>query len=106
LAASFIVPKHDKPSRSNGGPQLNRKGIEYGLKEVEPELWEWQFQIGETVTTGRTRTRLMGMAARRVQLRIDRALMARVPTEMREYKKEVALTSAATAARQLRVASS
>jgi hypothetical protein len=48
----------------------------------------------------------MGMAARRVQLRIDRALMARVPTEMREYKKEVALTSAATAARQLRVASS
>ena len=98
MAASCIVPKHDKPFRRNGGPPLNRKGIEYGLRHVEPELWEWEFQIGETVTTGRTRTRLKGMAARRVQLRIDRELVARVPTEMREYKRE-----AATAARQLRV---
>jgi hypothetical protein len=56
-----------------GGPQMNRKGIEYGLKRVEPELWEWQFQIGETVTTAR----LMGMAAHRVQQRIDRTLKAR-----------------------------
>jgi hypothetical protein len=50
---------------------MNRKGIEYSVKQVELELWKWQFQIGETVTTGRTRTRLMGMAAHRVQQRID-----------------------------------
>jgi hypothetical protein len=71
---------------------MNRKEIEYSLK-----LWEWQFQIGESVTTGRTRTRLMGMATQRVQRRIDRPLMARVPTEMRKHQKAPAMTGAATA---------
>lgn len=50
---------------------MNRKGIEFSLRQVEPDLWKWQFQIGHTVTTGQTRTRLMGMAAHRVHKRID-----------------------------------
>ena len=50
---------------------MNRKGIEFSLRQVEPDLWKWQFQIGDTVTTGQARTRLMGMAARRVHKRID-----------------------------------
>ena len=50
------------------------KGVEFSLRQVEPDLWKWQFQIGDTVTTGRTRSRLMGMAAHRVQDRIDREL--------------------------------
>ena len=37
-------------------------------------MWKWQFQIGKTVTTGKTQSNLMGMAARRVQQRIDREL--------------------------------
>jgi len=53
---------------------MNRKGIEFSLRQVEPDLWKWQFQIGDTVTTGQTRSRLMGMATRRVQDRIDREL--------------------------------
>lgn len=53
---------------------MNRRGIEFNLEQVEPDLWKWQFQIGDTVTTGQTRSRLMGMAAHRVQKRIDEEL--------------------------------
>jgi hypothetical protein len=50
---------------------MNRRGIEFTLVQVEPDVWQWQFQIGGTVTTGRTQTRLKGMAVHRVQQRID-----------------------------------
>ena len=53
---------------------MNRKGVEFSLQQIEPDLWKWQFQIGKTVTSGKTRSRLMGMAAHRVQQRIDREL--------------------------------
>jgi hypothetical protein len=51
-----------------------RNGIEFTLWLVEPGLWKWRFQIGETVTTGKTQTNLMGLAARRAEVRIDGAL--------------------------------
>jgi hypothetical protein len=51
--------------------KMNRKGIDFSLKQVEPDLWKWQFQIGDTVTTGQTRSRLMGIAVHRAQERID-----------------------------------
>jgi hypothetical protein len=53
---------------------MNRKGVEFTVVKIEPGVWTWQFQIAETVTTGTTRTNLMGMAARRAGLRIDREL--------------------------------
>ena len=53
---------------------MNRKGVEFNLVQVERGVWAWRFQIGETVTTGKTHTNLMGMAAHRVQQRIDREL--------------------------------
>jgi hypothetical protein len=53
---------------------MNRRGVEFTVRQVEPGLWRWQFQIGETVTTGRTHSNLMGMVAHRVQKRIDREL--------------------------------
>ncbi len=35
------------------------KGIEYSVAAtVEPDVWQWQFQIGESIRTGRTKTRL------------------------------------------------
>jgi hypothetical protein len=49
-------------------------GVEFTVMEVEPGLWKWQFQIGKTVTTGKTPSNLKGMAAHRVQQRIDREL--------------------------------
>ena len=53
---------------------MNRKGIEYVVEQIEPGLWKWKFQVGKTVNTGKTRSRLIGMAAYRVQQRIDREL--------------------------------
>jgi hypothetical protein len=53
------------------------KGIQYSVAAtVEPDLWQWRFQIGESVKTGKTKTRLAALAARRVQLKIDAALKA------------------------------
>jgi len=53
---------------------MNRKGIEFSLRQIEPDLWKWQFQIGRTTTTGTTRCHLMGIAAHRAQKRIDTEL--------------------------------
>jgi hypothetical protein len=53
---------------------MNHRGVEYTVTEVETDLWHWRFQIGQTVTTGRTVTRLRGMASREAQLRIDMEL--------------------------------
>jgi CheY-like chemotaxis protein len=50
------------------------KGIEFTLQLIEPGLWKWRFQIGEVVTNGKTHTNLMGLAIRRAQAQIDRAL--------------------------------
>ncbi len=53
---------------------MNRKGVEFNIIQIEPGLWKWQFQIGSTVTTGKTHSNLMGLVAHRVQKRIDREL--------------------------------
>ena len=37
---------------------MNRRGIEFTLVQVESDLWQWQFRIGNTVTTGNIATRL------------------------------------------------
>ena len=55
---------------------MNRKGVEFTLLLIEPGFWRWRFQIGETVTTGKTQTNLAGVAAHRVRQRINRALKA------------------------------
>ena len=53
---------------------MNRKGVEFTVCQVDDDRWNWRYQIGETVRTGNTQTRLMGMAAHRVQQKIDRQL--------------------------------
>ncbi len=53
---------------------MNRRGIEFSVVQVEPGLWQWQFRVGKTLTTGKTKTNLKGLAARRAQQRIDREL--------------------------------
>jgi hypothetical protein len=51
------------------------RDVEYSVAiGLEPDVWQWCFQVGDTVRTGKTRTRLSGMAARRVQLKINAAL--------------------------------
>jgi hypothetical protein len=50
------------------------KGIEFSVTLAAPDIWKWQFRIGDTVKTGKTEARLNLLAIRRVQLRIDREL--------------------------------
>jgi hypothetical protein len=50
------------------------RGIEYTVTLAAPGVWKWQFQIGDTIKTGKTEAKLQLLAIRRVQLRIDREL--------------------------------
>jgi hypothetical protein len=53
------------------------KGVEFSvMATAEPDIWEWRFEIGGKVKTGRTQTRLAALAIRRVETKIDAALRA------------------------------
>lgn len=53
------------------------KGVEFSVTATsEPDIWQWRFQIGDKITSGETRTRLIHLATRRVQMRIDATLKA------------------------------
>lgn len=59
------------------GTSVIHKGIQYSVAAtVEPDVWQWRYQIGDSVRTGKTKTRLGALAARRVQMKIDAALKA------------------------------
>jgi hypothetical protein len=59
---------------------MMHKGVEYTVTLTSmPSIWKWQFQIGETVKTGKTETKINLLAIRRVQLRIDRELKKAAP---------------------------
>jgi hypothetical protein len=54
------------------------KGVEYTVvPTAEPDIWEWRFELGDKVRTGRTQTRLAALAARRVQSKIDAEIRAK-----------------------------
>jgi hypothetical protein len=50
------------------------KGVEFTVTAVAPDVWKWQFRIGDRVVAGKTEARLYLLAVRRAQLRIDREL--------------------------------
>jgi hypothetical protein len=59
---------------------MMHKGVEYSVAVTAvPSVWKWQFQIGDTVKTGKTETKIDLLAIRRVQLRIDRELKRTAP---------------------------
>lgn len=56
---------------------MNHRGVEFTVaKTTIPDVWQWQFRIGEETKTGKTETKIDLLAIRRVQLRIDRELKA------------------------------
>jgi len=52
------------------------KGVEYEIASIDRGVWKWQFRIGDSIKTGRTKTNLEVLADRRVRLVIDRELRA------------------------------
>jgi hypothetical protein len=54
---------------------MNHRGVEYSVVVTAvPDVWKWQFRIGDEIKTGKTETRISLLAIRRVELRIDREL--------------------------------
>jgi hypothetical protein len=44
---------------------MNHRGVDFTLAaDPEPNVWRWQFRIGDKVTTGKAETALRGIAAR------------------------------------------
>jgi hypothetical protein len=59
---------------------MNHRGVEYSVVVTAvPDVWKWQFRIGDEIKTGKTETRIGLLAIRRVELRIDRELLAMAP---------------------------
>ncbi|MGJ4888070.1 hypothetical protein [Bradyrhizobium sp. HKCCYLR20261] len=53
------------------------RGVQYTVvATAEPDIWEWRYEFGDQIKTGRTQTRLAALAARRVKSKIDAALRA------------------------------
>jgi hypothetical protein len=51
------------------------RGIQYTIiATAEPDIWEWRYELDNSIKTGRTQTRLAALAARRVRCKIDAAL--------------------------------
>lgn len=66
------------------------RGVPYSVAPtIEPDVWQWQFQIGNDVKAGKTTIRLAAMAARRVQSRIDAALRLADPRRVGEDNNSV-----------------
>ncbi len=58
---------------------MMHRGVEYAVTQAAPGVWQWQFQIGDAVISGKTETNIRPLAIRRVQLRIDRELKKAAP---------------------------
>ena len=53
------------------------RGVQYTVvATAEPDIWEWRYELGDQIKTGKTQTRLAALAARRVKSKIDAALRA------------------------------
>lgn len=58
------------------------RGVQYTVvATAEPDIWEWRYELGNSIKTGRTQTRLAALAARRVRSKIDAALRTERHTE-------------------------
>lgn len=60
---------------------MRHRGVEYMVTSSAPGVWQWQFQIGDAVISGKTETNIRLLAIRRVQLRIDRELKKAAPKD-------------------------
>lgn len=66
------------------------KGVQFSVVATsEPDIWEWRYELDDTVKTGRTQTRLPALAARRVRWKIDAALRARNPAPATPAKSQI-----------------
>ena len=71
------------------------RGIQYTVMATpEPDIWEWRYEIGNQVKTGRTQTRLAALAARRVRSKIDAVLRGATTPEREPRERAEPVQSA------------
>ena len=67
---------------------MNYRGVDYTVVETTTRgVWKWQFQIGDSVRSGKTETGLEFLARRRAQLQINHALSAGSPDMPRNLQR-------------------
>jgi hypothetical protein len=50
------------------------RGVEFTVTAVAPDIWQYQFRLGERVIAGKTEAKNVLLAVRRAQIRINREL--------------------------------
>ena len=50
------------------------KGVEFTVMAVAPDIWQYEFRLGDRLIAGKTEAKLHLLAIRRVQIRIYREL--------------------------------
>ncbi len=54
---------------------MNHRGVDYIVKRTTaPNVWQWEFRIGDKVKAGKTETKLEHLAMRRARIQIDQEL--------------------------------
>ena len=68
---------------------MDYRGVQYEITKIEPGLWKYQFRIGAVIRTGKTKSSLELLAARRVRLAIDRLLRPPRPVKTRDPRDKL-----------------
>jgi hypothetical protein len=64
------------------------RGIQYSVvATADADIWEWRYEMGAQVKSGKTQTRLAALAARRVRSKIDAALRSARPPERASHER-------------------
>jgi hypothetical protein len=70
---------------------FNHRGVQFVVEStLEDDILAFEFQIGGKTVRGTKQTRLIGVAVRRIQVQIDRALRERAKLEAEEFRTEAA----------------
>jgi hypothetical protein len=72
---------------------MSYKGVEFTVSMTgNPDVWQWQFQIGSATKSGKTEAKLELLAVRRIQSQIDRELrkLARATNEAPRARADTA----------------
>ena len=86
-----LLAEEEERIRAPEGAKMNHRGVEFSIvEEVGSGLWKWQFKFRDAVITGKTKTNLKGLAARRVQQRIDQEL--RKPLDLNSKRADNAVS--------------
>jgi hypothetical protein len=70
---------------------FNHRGVHFVVEStLEEDILAFEFRIGDKTVRGTKQTRLIGLAVRRIQVQIDRALREHAKLRTEEVRAEAA----------------